>query len=93
MFDWNEPKRKKVIGEHGIDFAEIADVFDDPFALYFEDYEHSIEDEIRFNIIGRAAYYGLIFVVFIYDDENGVYYITARRAENWMVKEYEKNRK
>jgi len=40
MFIWDETKREQVIKEHGVDFAKIADIFNDPFALYFEDYEH-----------------------------------------------------
>ncbi len=93
VFTWKESKREKVIKKRGIDFAKITDVFDDPFAVYFEDYKHSTETERRFNIIGQTAYYGLIFAVFIYVDEYGIHFITARRAENWMVKEYEENRK
>ena len=93
MFIWTETKREKVIKKRGIDFAEMIDVFDDPFAVYFEDYEHSTETEIRFNIIGQTARYGLIFVVFIYVGEYDIHFVTARRAENWMVKEYEENRK
>ncbi len=93
MFVWRESKREEVIKEHRIDFAEIGDIFDDPFAVYIEDYEHSTEIETRFNIIGITAQYGLIFAVFIYEGASGIYFITARRAENWMVKEYEENRK
>lgn len=44
---WDEIKREKVIAEHKVDFAKIQDVFDDPFAVYFDDYEHSDETEIR----------------------------------------------
>lgn len=93
MFTWEESKREKVIKKSGIDFAEITDIFDDPLAVYFEDYEHSTETETRFNIIGQTAFYGLVFAVFIYADESEIHFITARRAENWMVKEYEENRK
>lgn len=93
MFTWKESKRAKVIKKGGIDFAEMTDVFDDPFAVYFEDYEHSTEMETRFDIIGQTVHYGLIFAVFIYADEYRIHFITARRAENWMVKEYEENRK
>lgn len=92
MFVWDEAKRKRVIKEHGVDFAEIEDVFEDAFAVYFEDYEHSTKNETRFQVIGRTARYGLVTVVFVYADE-AVRYITARRAEKWMVKEYEENRK
>ncbi len=86
-------KTGKVIKKRGIDFAEMTDVFDDSFAVYFEDYEHSTELETRFNIIGQTANYGLVFAVFIYAGEYDLYIVTARRAENWMVKEYEENRK
>lgn len=93
MFSWKELKREKVINEHKVDFSQIIDVFDDPYAVYFEDYEHSTDEETRFNIIGGSARYGLIFAVFIYTDAGGIHFITARRAENWMVREYEENRK
>jgi len=93
MFVWEESKRGQVIKEHKVDFAKIGDIFDDPFAIYIEDYEHSTEIETRFNIIAITAQYGLIFAVFIYEGESGIHFITARRAENWMVKEYEENRK
>jgi uncharacterized protein len=66
MFVWDESKREKVIKDHGIDFAKIGGVFDDPFALYFEDYEHSTTDETRFQTVGQSNHYGLIVVVFIY---------------------------
>ncbi len=93
MFKWRESKREKVIKKRGIDFAEMTDVFDDSFAVYFEDYEHSTELETRFNIIGQTANYGLVFAVFIYAGEYDLYIVTERPAENWMVKEYEENRK
>lgn len=90
---WNETKRQATIEKHGIDFAKIEDVFADPFALYFEDVEHSDGDETRLQVIGQANAYGLIVAVFVYIETGDVHIITARRAENWMVKEYEQNRK
>lgn len=63
-----------------------------PFALYLENFEHSTEIETRFNIIGKTANYGFIFAAYAYS-ENEIHFITARRAERWMVKEYEKKRK
>lgn len=92
-FVWKESKRELVIKKRGIDLAKIADVFDDPFAVYFEDHEHSTDEEIRFEVIGQSAFYGLLHIVFSYPDENDIFLVTARRAENWMVKEYEENRK
>ncbi len=52
MFVWDESKRRKVIEDHRIDFALILDAFDDVFGVYFEDSEHSTDEEIRFNLIG-----------------------------------------
>ena len=93
MISWDESKREAVIKRHGIDFAEIEDVFDDVFAVAIEDFEHSTDEETRFNIIGMAARYGLIFVAYIFENEPDIRLITARSAEKWMVKEYEENRK
>jgi uncharacterized protein len=88
MFVWDEAKRLKVIESHKIDFELITDIFDDPGGIYNDDFGHS-ENEIRYTVIGLTAHCGLVFLVFTYIDEQ-VRFITARRAENWMVKEYER---
>ncbi len=89
MFVWEESKRRKVIEDHRVDFVLILDVFDDAFGIYREDSEHS-SDEIRYSVIGFTVEYGLVFTVFTYTDDDEVRLITARRAEKWMVKQYEK---
>ncbi|MEP6900430.1 MAG: BrnT family toxin [Actinomycetota bacterium] len=71
---------------------KIYDVFDDSFAVYFDDYEHSDETEIRQVIIGKTVRYGLIVLIYIFENEK-IRFITARRAEKWMVKKYEQQRK
>lgn len=45
MFVWDETKRRKVIKEHKVDFALLIDAFDDAFGVYFEDFEHSTDEE------------------------------------------------
>ncbi len=87
MFAWDESKRRKVIRRHSIDFALIFDIFDDPSGVYREDAEHS-GDEIRYFVLGMTSEYGLTFAIFTYTD-NDIRFITARRAEKWMVKDYE----
>jgi uncharacterized DUF497 family protein len=52
MFVWDETKRLKVIENHKVDFAFIFEVFEDPFAYDYEDYEHPSDAEIRYGIIG-----------------------------------------
>ena len=88
MFVWDEKKRKNVLKDHNVDFALIDDIFDDPFAIYNDDLGHS-EIELRYTVVGKTAQYGLIFLAFTYDEEQ-IRFIPARRAEKWMVKEYER---
>ena len=62
-------------------------MFDDPLAVPFEDLEHSTPNETRYVMIGMSSL-GLLFVSFTYRDDI-VRLISARRAEQWMVKVYE----
>ena len=91
-FTWHEEKAEEVRQKHAIEFAKITDVFSDPFAVEFIDEKHSTDEEIRYAIIG-ATVYGLVYLVFTEVSEDELHFITARLAENWMVKEYEENRK
>ena len=88
MFVWDESKRRKVIEDHKIDFELITDIFDDQSGIYRDDFGHS-DDEIRYTVVGLTATYVLVFLVFVYADDE-IRFVTARRAENWMVKEYER---
>lgn len=88
MITWDEKKRKQVIKDHGIDLKRISDIFDDPFAIDFEDTDHSF-DESRRVIIGRTAAYGLVMAIYAMRGAE-IRCITARRAEQWMVRMYEK---
>jgi uncharacterized DUF497 family protein len=93
MFVWDESKRRKVIQAHAIDFELLFDIFEDSFSVDFEDYEHSEETETRWGIIGQTAQYGLLVLNYAITETGDVRFITARRAEKWMVKKYEENRK
>jgi uncharacterized DUF497 family protein len=93
MFSWDETKRERVISEHKIDFAKITDIFEDAFSIDFIDDEHSSKTEQRFAKIGITAEYGLVFLVYVTVDPGTVHFITARRAESFMVKEYEKRKR
>jgi uncharacterized DUF497 family protein len=93
MFVWDESKRQKVIAEHKIYFEFIFDVFEDSSAYDFEDYEHSEETEIRYGIVGQTARYGLILLIYTITENADVRFITARKAEKWLVKKYEENRR
>ena len=90
MITWNEKRRRRGIKDHGVDFEKIGDVFDDPFAIYSDDYEHDCSEE-RWLIIAKSAEYGMVAVAYTF--RNGdTRLITARRAEKWMRRLYEQQR-
>lgn len=86
-------QKSKGCSRSQIDLDRIGDIFRDPFALEFIDESHSDEDEVRFGIIGLTAEYGLIYLVFIDIDTETLRLITARKADRWMVREYEEKRR
>lgn len=95
-FTWDEDKAAAVSHEHSVEFARLIDVFSDPYAVEFIDEAHSTEDETRYAIIGLTAQYGLVYLVFTELDADGeieLHFVTARRAEPWMVEEYEENKR
>ena len=90
-YAWDEHKRQKVKDEHKVDFDKLTDVFDDVFSLDYVDEEHSTGDEERIVIVGKTVEYGLILLVYAVQNENRIHFITARRAEKWLVQRYEEN--
>lgn len=91
-FTWREAKAAEVTAEHGVEFSKIEDIFDDPTPVEFIDEAHSTATETRYAMIGLTAQYGLVYLVFTEPTPDEVHYITARRAEKWMVDEYEENK-
>ncbi len=87
---WDERKRKRVIRDHGIDFGRISNIFEDPFALIEKDLHHSDLEE-RWIAIAKSSEYGLLGVIYTFRNED-IRLITARRAEKWMARLYEKQR-
>lgn len=89
---WDEDKAEAVRRDHHVDFARLIDIFEDPFAVEFIDEAHSTVDETRYAIIGLTAQYGLVYLVYTEPSREEIHFVTARRAESWMVDEYEENR-
>ena len=79
IFEWDEPKNRKNISEHGIDFNEALYVFGDPRHIEYRDIEHS-EDEDRYIAIGSIG--GRIVVLYVVFTERGdaIRLISARKA-------------
>ena len=58
-FEWDENKNRTNIAKHGIEFADVVPVFDDPLSLTVPD--HVAEGERRYRTIG-AALNGVVLV-------------------------------
>ena len=64
-FEWDEDKNRLNIQKHGIDFANAAYVFADPFALSIPDNDYS-EPEDRWLLLGKNLNERLLLVVHTY---------------------------
>jgi uncharacterized DUF497 family protein len=86
-FEWNDRKEAQNLENHGIDFRESIEAFDDPLALVRVDPEHS-GDEHRFIIIGCSKKGRVLLTVFT---ERGteIRIISSRRATRREVRDYE----
>jgi uncharacterized DUF497 family protein len=81
----NPSKAKKNQSKHGISFADIFAVFEDPNAVTIEDFRN---DEQRYVTIGMDAFGRILVVVYIWRGDN-IRLISARKAVRYEVKQYE----
>lgn len=80
IFDWDENKNEINKKKHGISFEEAREVFNDDYAILFDDPEHSSEEE-RFLIIGTTKAKGVCIVSHCYrGSDEIVRIISARKA-------------
>ena len=63
-FEWDFKKDIKGQNKHGVSFEEAVSVFEDRFAVYCEDEDHSTLDEQRFLLIGISKKTRLLVVVY-----------------------------
>ena len=79
-FVWDENKHRTNKRKHGVSFEEASSVFDDEYAIYFDDEEHS-QDEDRFIIVGLSKFDRLLIVCQCYRENDAVIrIISARKA-------------
>ena len=79
-FEWEEAKNKINQAKHGISFEEAQSVFEDAYAILFDDPDHSEEEE-RFLIIGMSGANGICIVSHCYRGaDDRVRIISARAA-------------
>ena len=85
-FVWDEAKNVANIGKHGIDFADVTDIFNHPMLSFIDDRENYNEE--RWIAIGWMK--SLVAVV-VYTEQQGevIRIISARKATKREVLHYE----
>ncbi|MDT3738215.1 MAG: BrnT family toxin [Candidatus Kapabacteria bacterium] len=86
-FEWHNEKAASNLKKHGVSFGEAATVFDDPFAVYFEDYKKLYSEE-RLIVRGFSNTNRLLIVSFTIKAEK-VRIISSRVATKNERKQHE----
>ncbi len=78
IYEWDPRKARLNERKHRVSFEEAATVFLDPYALTFDDPDHSI-DERRFISLGESQRGRVLFVAHADVGEDRVRIISARK--------------
>ena len=92
IYVWDPTKAEDNLKEHKISFDEAASVFTDPFALTFDDPEHSL-DEQRYITIGASTKQRILFLSHADRGDDHVRIISARKATRQETYAYQESRK
>lgn len=83
-FEWDEEKRRFNLRKHGIDFADVWQVFDNAvFTIVDDRYDYG---EIRFLTLGLL--FGEIVAVSHTETDDIIRIISTRKAENYEQEIY-----
>ena len=91
-FEWDEAKNRRNLAKHRISFETAKLVFEDPHALSVQD--RTVEDEERWQSLGRVGGVVVVLVAHTYREENGeevIRLISARKTTPLERRAYEKN--
>jgi uncharacterized DUF497 family protein len=87
-FEWDEAKRRSNLWRHGIDFAEVVDIFSGPtFTIADDRYDYG---EKRFLTLGLLN--GRVVAVVHTDSDDVIRIISARKAERHEEIQYFRER-
>ena len=88
IFEWDESKNQINIRKHGVSFEEARTVFYDDNAIFFDDPDHSYEEE-RFLILGVSAASRICIVSHCYrGNDEVIRIISARKATKNEIRVY-----
>ena len=77
-YEWDSEKDEANFKKHGIRFAEILEVFDDPYFFEMYDVRHSSESEERMFGVGNIQ--GILVVTTVFTERERTRIISSRRA-------------
>jgi uncharacterized DUF497 family protein len=86
-FVWDETKRVTNRRKHGIDFADVVEVFYDDLAYSMADPDHHTEQ--RFVLTGSDAFGRILVVIYTQPEDFTIRIISARRATTAERQYYE----
>jgi uncharacterized protein len=92
IYEWDPRKADANLRKHDVSFGEAATVFADPFALSFDDPDHS-DAENRFITIGMSDRNRIIFLAHADGAEDRIRVISARKATKTEAHDYQESRK
>ena len=91
IYEWDPKKAAANLTKHKVSFDEATGVFTDPFALTFDDPDHSL-DEKRFITIGTSSKQRILFLAHADRGEDHVRIIHARPATKTEAHAYQESR-
>ena len=92
IYEWDPKKAAANLKKHRVSFDEATTVFTDPFALTFDDPDHSL-DEKRFITIGTSTKQRILFLSHADHGEDHVRVIHARPTTKTEAHAYQESRK
>ncbi|MCH5283113.1 MAG: BrnT family toxin [Treponema sp.] len=87
-FEWDSEKDEANFKKHGIRFAEILEVFDDPYFLVRYDAAHSLQED-RYTGIGCIR--GVLVIVTTFTERERTRIVSARRADKGDKEMYDES--
>jgi uncharacterized DUF497 family protein len=92
VYEWDPKKAEANLKKHKVSFDEATSVFTDPYALTFDDPDHSA-DEKRFITIGTSTKERILFLSHVDRGDDHIRIISARPATTTEAYAYQESRK
>ena len=92
IFEWDPEKAAANLKKHKVSFEEGTSIFTDPFALTFDDPDHSRHEQ-RFITIGTSEKERVLFLAHVDRSEDRIRLISTRRATKSETHAYQASRK